>query len=96
VPVRLGGLTTELSVVLVPLLLMLLTMPSEPFVRPAAALRSLLGGMAPDVAVPALVAPGTSVAFSPSVALERLEAARGTQFDPIVVDAMIDVVTNRG
>jgi putative nucleotidyltransferase with HDIG domain len=34
--------------------------------------------------------------FSPAVALERLEAARGTQFDPIVVDAMIDVVTNRG
>jgi len=34
--------------------------------------------------------------FAPSVALERLEAARGTQFDPIVVDAMIDVVTNRG
>jgi putative nucleotidyltransferase with HDIG domain len=33
--------------------------------------------------------------FSPSVALERLEANRGTQFDPIVVDAMIDVVTNR-
>ena len=34
--------------------------------------------------------------FSPAVALERLEAARGTQFDPIVVDAMIDVVTNHG
>jgi putative nucleotidyltransferase with HDIG domain len=34
--------------------------------------------------------------FSPSIALERLEAGRGTQFDPIVVDAMIDVVTNRG
>ncbi|HEV3087314.1 MAG TPA: HD domain-containing phosphohydrolase [Candidatus Elarobacter sp.] len=33
--------------------------------------------------------------FSPAVALERLEANRGTQFDPIVVDAMIDVVTNR-
>ena len=33
--------------------------------------------------------------FPPSVALERLEANRGTQFDPIVVDAMIDVVTNR-
>ncbi|HEY4440571.1 MAG TPA: HD domain-containing phosphohydrolase [Candidatus Elarobacter sp.] len=34
--------------------------------------------------------------FSPTVALERLEAARGTQFDPIIVDAMIDVVTNQG
>ena len=33
--------------------------------------------------------------FSPAIALERLEANRGTQFDPIVVDAMIDVVTNR-
>ncbi|MBV9438971.1 MAG: HD-GYP domain-containing protein [Candidatus Eremiobacteraeota bacterium] len=33
--------------------------------------------------------------FAPSVALERLVACRGTQFDPIVVDAMIDVVSNR-
>jgi hypothetical protein len=63
----LGGLTTELSVVLVPLLLMLLIMPSEPLERPAAALRSLLGGMAADVAVSALVAPGTTVPFSPTV-----------------------------
>ena len=34
--------------------------------------------------------------FAPSVALERLVECRGTQFDPIVVDAMVDVVTNRG
>jgi putative nucleotidyltransferase with HDIG domain len=34
--------------------------------------------------------------FAPSVALERLVENRGTQFDPIVVDAMVDVVTNRG
>jgi putative nucleotidyltransferase with HDIG domain len=34
--------------------------------------------------------------FAPSIALERLVENRGTQFDPIVVDAMIDVVTNRG
>lgn len=34
--------------------------------------------------------------FSPSIALERLVENRGTQFDPIVVDAMVDVVTNRG
>jgi hypothetical protein len=67
VPVRLGGLTFELSVVLVPLLLMLLIMPSEPFVRPAAALMSLPGAMAPGVVVPALLAPGTSVPFPPSV-----------------------------
>jgi len=33
--------------------------------------------------------------FPPAVALERLNENRGTQFDPIVVDAMIDVVTNR-
>ena len=33
--------------------------------------------------------------FAPSVALERLIDNRGTQFDPIVVDAMIDVVGNR-
>ena len=32
--------------------------------------------------------------LAPSVALERLVAGRGTQFDPIVVDAMIDVVTS--
>lgn len=31
--------------------------------------------------------------IAPSEALERLVAGRGTQFDPIVVDAMIDVVT---
>lgn len=31
----------------------------------------------------------------PSVALEQLVQGRGTQFDPDVVDAMIDVVTNR-
>jgi HD-GYP domain-containing protein (c-di-GMP phosphodiesterase class II) len=30
--------------------------------------------------------------LAPAVALERLVAGRGTQFDPIVVDAMIDVV----
>ncbi len=34
--------------------------------------------------------------FAPSVALERLVESRGTQFDPIVVDAMVDVITNRG
>jgi putative nucleotidyltransferase with HDIG domain len=33
--------------------------------------------------------------FPPAAALERLNDNRGTQFDPIVVDAMIDVVTNR-
>jgi len=33
--------------------------------------------------------------FAPSLALERLVESRGTQFDPIVVDAMVDVVTNR-
>ncbi|GAC1590987.1 MAG: hypothetical protein NVS3B28_18400 [Candidatus Velthaea sp.] len=33
--------------------------------------------------------------FPPAVALERLQEARGTQFDPEVVDAMVDVVTNR-
>jgi hypothetical protein len=53
VPVRLGGRTFELSVVLVPLLLMLLIMPPEPFVWPAAALMSLPGAMAPGVVVPA-------------------------------------------
>jgi putative nucleotidyltransferase with HDIG domain len=31
----------------------------------------------------------------PAVALEQLNAGRGTQFDPIVVDAMVDVVTHR-
>jgi HD-GYP domain-containing protein (c-di-GMP phosphodiesterase class II) len=31
--------------------------------------------------------------LAPSIALERLVAGRGTQFDPIVVDAMVDVVT---
>jgi len=31
--------------------------------------------------------------LGPSVALERLVEGRGTQFDPIVVDAMVDVVT---
>jgi HD-GYP domain-containing protein (c-di-GMP phosphodiesterase class II) len=30
--------------------------------------------------------------LGPAVALERLVAGRGTQFDPIVVDAMVDVV----
>ena len=34
-------------------------------------------------------------AMAPSVALEQLVQGRGTQFDPDVVDAMIDVVTNR-
>jgi putative nucleotidyltransferase with HDIG domain len=33
--------------------------------------------------------------LAPAVALEQLERHRGSQFDPIVVDAMIDVVTNR-
>jgi putative nucleotidyltransferase with HDIG domain len=33
--------------------------------------------------------------FAPSLALERLVESRGTQFDPIVVDAMVDVVTSR-
>jgi len=33
--------------------------------------------------------------FAPSVALERLIESRGTQFDPAVVDAMVDVVANR-
>jgi putative nucleotidyltransferase with HDIG domain len=32
--------------------------------------------------------------LAPSVALDRLVAGRGEQFDPDVVDAMIDVVTN--
>ncbi len=33
--------------------------------------------------------------LAPSIALERLIESRGTQFDPDIVDAMIDVVTNR-
>ncbi len=33
--------------------------------------------------------------LAPAVALEQLERHRGSQFDPIIVDAMIDVVTNR-
>jgi putative nucleotidyltransferase with HDIG domain len=33
--------------------------------------------------------------LAPSVALEQLIEGRGTQFDPEIVDAMIDVVTNR-
>jgi putative nucleotidyltransferase with HDIG domain len=33
--------------------------------------------------------------MAPSLALEQLVEGRGTQFDPDVVDAMIDVVTNR-
>lgn len=33
--------------------------------------------------------------LTPSAALERLTAGRGDQFDPDIVDAMIDVVTNR-
>src|SRR6202011_1340091 len=32
--------------------------------------------------------------LAPAIALERLVAGRGTQFDPIVVDAMVDVVTS--
>jgi len=32
--------------------------------------------------------------LAPAVALERLVEGRGTQFDPIVVDAMVDVVTS--
>lgn len=34
--------------------------------------------------------------MAPSAALEQLVAGRGNQFDPDVVDAMIDVVTERG
>ena len=33
--------------------------------------------------------------LAPPVALERLVESRGTHFDPAVVDAMVDVVTNR-
>jgi HD-GYP domain-containing protein (c-di-GMP phosphodiesterase class II) len=33
--------------------------------------------------------------LAPSVALERLVEGRGEQFDPDIVDAMIDVVTLR-
>ncbi len=33
--------------------------------------------------------------LAPGDALDRLVAGRGTQFDPLVVDAMVDVVTNR-
>jgi HD-GYP domain-containing protein (c-di-GMP phosphodiesterase class II) len=33
--------------------------------------------------------------MAPSLALEQLVRGRGEQFDPDVVDAMIDVVTNR-
>ncbi len=33
--------------------------------------------------------------LAPSDALERLTAGRGDQFDPDIVDAMVDVVTNR-
>ena len=33
--------------------------------------------------------------LAPSVALEQLVQGRGTQFDPDIVDAMIDVVTHR-
>ncbi len=33
--------------------------------------------------------------LAPSVALEQLVGGRGSQFDPEIVDAMIDVVTNR-
>ncbi|MBV8244719.1 MAG: HD domain-containing protein [Candidatus Eremiobacteraeota bacterium] len=33
---------------------------------------------------------------APSVALEELELHRGTQFDPEITDAMIDVVTRKG
>ena len=33
--------------------------------------------------------------LAPSAALEQLVAGRGDQFDPEIVDAMIDVVTNR-
>lgn len=33
--------------------------------------------------------------LAPGDALDRLVAGRGTHFDPLVVDAMIDVVTNR-
>jgi putative nucleotidyltransferase with HDIG domain len=33
--------------------------------------------------------------LAPSIALERLRETRGSQFDPLVVDAMIDVVSNR-